>query len=1303
MEAGYLSVEIEELNLSLNTQSEKEPNLRIDLSITDGFSVFQWVSSGDENFSTAPFTPLLQVNEDAGEEPQTEFNYINGFNNTFIRTTYIDLNDDVMNGLANAFLVIKLVSVDDSAGDAPPPKKGAPAEITPKEEVLIQLTIPFHALLTSQNASMNLLEPLNELLTKTPFCDTDPIVHPSVITEKTSLVLKLAGDNDLAEYVLGSKVLMWSGAQFDAPPAAWTLQSPDVADPKAKVPPTAEEFRAKYLENVPKLVEDQGTLCSFEISVGGTKGAAPAEEAGPEAAAEGAEAEAAVPEPPLIHSMIPTLSLAAGKISFNETVAGEVTMEEDIRAREDLWSITWGASAVIFMHRSVARRFTLLLLQDRAKAYLPMTVKRIPTAAAAESQGGELVATALLDISSITNTGETAPALTATLPMPMPMQGEGEGEEEEEQEGQQEAVTKKMVVKLSLSSALLPTPALDTLTADSPPVSKEQSDIPAGLLSSQVVSAADPNRDIMKELRAEISSTIEKIGQEYVSLYPEPTKAPTTLVAAAGNPSAGGSVNAGEGEGAGGSAAAAGSPRASDAPHPQTQEERKIEFLAYLKDNGLFHDLRVNLKPKVQLLIREKYGNRGRALGKSQAIGTIDLNRGGDEEKFDDVTQEINEASVEAVLSELYVFLLKECSLVLNSMFTDTIIDRDASELEKNAYINDQEETKMQTVSRLLNQAADAAANRAFEIADMLHLERIQIINHTPALASDIDILHTAYASYGKFLLEWSATVLATAGAAASSEMQAVYVEKAQDVLNKAREALGSAYRVKPTAWEIALLYGGILVELQQEEQAEQVLLDVIRSQISSNSSREFSMESFSEFDGYESDALIPVDPKCYSTLAALFSLQSFPMKSRKALLLANRSFAEGGYLPHVSKHGSPRRTIVLTLAQTGLYLFKYSLVRLGQACVSLAGDSEAAVTAKATARGKPATTVPHIKYLLKQVQSVAALYGASSSVVEPASSDRLDKAVLIGKESQMVADEAEDEVQAWTTVAGALQFSGADAPAVVDAYLNAIGCSRKLPLELVKSAQTVSLEVFIQSGRLLLLGGRFNQARTVLLYACKVYSSATLFMLLGVCYLRLDELVDAEDVLVEANLLDNRHADVWAYLCLVCLASGPHRLAEAEKSLEQTLRLGQEDAQLLREMATSFMSVDKLQTAEDLIRRALRKEMQESSASGSGGSDGGGGGSSSKYASNARTRRLLADVLAGQNQAVKAVEEYQLIIADEHADLKTKLEAAERCSDLLSSLGREEELVTLKSIIATLSEPQPQQGEAVPSQPIMS
>lgn len=377
-----------------------------------------------------------------------------------------------------------------------------------------------------------------------------------------------------------------------------------------------------------------------------------------------------------------------------------------------------------------------------------------------------------------------------------------------------------------------------------------------------------------------------------------------------------------------------------------------------------------------------------------------------------------------------------------------------------------------------------------------------------------------------------------------------------------------------------------------------------------------------------------------------------------------------------------------MTLAETGLHLFKHSLVRLAQGCVQLALSSEAAVTAKATARGKPASTVPHIKYLLKRVQSVSALYASSSTEAEPNIVERLDQAVQLSRESQQVADSPVDEVQAWGTVAIALQLSGSESSAVIEAFLNSVGASRRLPLAQVKADQVVPLELFIQTARLLLLGGRFNQARTILLYACSVYSSATLFMLLGVCYLRLDELEDAEAALVEANLLDNRNASVWAYLCLVCLSSGPHRLVEAEKSLEQALRLGQDDAQVLRELATSFMSVDKLQIAEDLIRRALRKESMDSagSAAAMGGAN--------KYTSNARTRRLLADILAGQNQAVKAVEEYQRIIADEGADLKTKLEVAERCSELLSSLGRDEELVTLKSIIASLSQDGNGRGE---------
>jgi len=162
---------------------------------------------------------------------------------------------------------------------------------------------------------------------------------------------------------------------------------------------------------------------------------------------------------------------------------------------------------------------------------------------------------------------------------------------------------------------------------------------------------------------------------------------------------------------------------------------------------------------------------------------------------------------------------------------------------------------------------------------------------------------------------------------------------------------------------------------------------------------------------------------------------------------------------------------------------------------------------------------------------------------------------------------------------------------------------------------------------------------------------------------------MDAEDALKEANLLDNRNPDVWAYLSLLCLTNGSNRYEEAEKCLRQSLRLGLNNSVLLRELATTYMSIDKLSTAEEIIRRAISQEIA----------------SSNLNKANPVTRKLFADVLAGQNQAVLAVEEYQSIIADE--DSSMKLAAAKACLPLLHSLGRYEELKTLRKIIDTLKD----------------
>jgi hypothetical protein len=96
---------------------------------------------------------------------------------------------------------------------------------------------------------------------------------------------------------------------------------------------------------------------------------------------------------------------------------------------------------------------------------------------------------------------------------------------------------------------------------------------------------------------------------------------------------------------------------------------------------------------------------------------------------------------------------------------------------------------------------------------------------------------------------------------------------------------------LKRDSWRVGLLLGAVLVEAEQVDQAEAVLLEVVGTQLTAQkgSSSEFSLQSFSEFDGYESDALCPIDPMCYSMLAALFALQGFPLRARKALLMANR------------------------------------------------------------------------------------------------------------------------------------------------------------------------------------------------------------------------------------------------------------------------------------------------------------------------------------------------------------------------------------------------------------------------------
>ena len=150
----------------------------------------------------------------------------------------------------------------------------------------------------------------------------------------------------------------------------------------------------------------------------------------------------------------------------------------------------------------------------------------------------------------------------------------------------------------------------------------------------------------------------------------------------------------------------------------------------------------------------------------------------------------------------------------------------------------------------------------------------------------------------------------------------------------------------------------------------------------------------------------------------------------------------------------------------------------------------------------------------------------------------------------------------------------------------------------------------------------------------------------------------------MEATLLENRHPDAWLYLALVCIASSattatatattvpstattsapgtaasgarpPRTLAqrteEAEQAARQALRLLATHTPLLRELGAAFMAADRLAVAEEVVRRALAVEV----------------GSSATGRPHPHTRKLRADILAVQNQALLAVDEYQQVLAD--------------------------------------------------------
>ncbi len=889
----------------------------MEIDISNGFDVFKWVQKNEPKYQTEKFQPILQQTDSAENYP-----YIFGFDGLFLKSNYIELNNEVMSGLVNAFLSMKVIQIlsDAPPASAAPPVKGKgaapPVAAAPSEEALIDIKVPFATLMKAKGCNLALNQPVSDLSAPDFLVNA---VHTSVNAANTTLSFRFLADNNLAEYVLGCKLIWWERAFLNNPPHTWALHAADVIDPKAKVPPTAVELRTKYLSNIASHVQNQEKIASFTLSAGGrsVKSQSFVEEGDGDISGTAA----------LVQQLFPALSFPQGRISFNAEEAAMIPPEEDIRARGDLWSISWHQSSFVFLHRSQVRRLADAIVSDPSHAFVPLTVKKIPTPESVAAEGGELFATAIVDISAIgTSPGEIH------FDIDVQLQGD-----------MMDHQLTSCALSLACSSPLV---EMSPLTSMVPPNGNKEQSYQKQDIPHPTGKAA--NRNIMQELRDEIANTIERIAQEYVSIYPT------------AGPVSGGASSALQST----SIASNGFDDVGNQGGNQivTLEEKKNKFITFLTSNGIFHELQEKLRPKLLLLIKDRYGSRGRALGKSELMRDIDTQ-----------PSSSSPVNLQAVLSELYVMIMKECNIVLNSMFSSTIIQKDITEIDNPACINDEIENHDQNFQRLLRQANDAEADGRYDLANTYHLERLQMLDQVSSMGAIVANIHSAYLQYGEFLLRRAANIGYSAITVTETDR-----EEYDALLRKAREALAIAYKNNQEDWNTSLLYATILIECDQQELAEEILHVNLSSQLQSNGG--YNLNDFdNDFSGYESDKLCPVNPRSYAILASLFAMQSKGLQCRKALLLANRSFEEGKF-GEIASHGKPRRTLVLILSETVLYLVKFGQYKVANSCLNLAIECENSCTEKAQTRNKPAITPPHIKYLLKRAQAEVA-WGIGSSV----------------------------------------------------------------------------------------------------------------------------------------------------------------------------------------------------------------------------------------------------------------------------------------------------------------------------------
>lgn len=632
---------------------------------------------------------------------------------------------------------------------------------------------------------------------------------------------------------------------------------------------------------------------------------------------------------------------------------------------------------------------------------------------------------------------------------------------------------------------------------------------------------------------------------------------------------------------------------------PTLRDDKKQTLIYRLNTQGAYHSLKQSLKKRIVPVIRETFSRGEVTFEGNEEDGQIQLDEKTVEEKK------------KARFGQLYALLMREVNAVLNETFYS-----DSNALMEKTYATTEGRPTPNEIEAVLEmlrlKTVENEVIGDFEKSEMLHLDRIAYAEQHAAhvhihpksheqvdvgAASASQLLMNVWYDYARFCI-------------------------AQTRLEKAGAALQQCLRLDSPAIRPLLALVAVQCELRDFVRAESFVKNaVIEAEASAQSGDGASAGCsalahalfayvFSQFEGK--------DPTGNYTLFEL-------LKAQKMLQISI---------------GNVKQRDISCVSAVWIILAEYA-----HECRLWGVTQQALQLADSNLKSRDIVCA-ELRVMKRAMEADLCLIDGVAG--EGAAS----RAIKLLQEALEV--DASHPV-AWFTLGTVYLRQDSQTKTAIECLLRALEHRGTLHSEVLR------LTLYLRLGLALLHSSQFETAESTFLLACDEFRIASCWLGVGIACVRLEKWERAQMALAEANRLDSWNPDVWGYLALLSLTAPAAVSGRDEQDVQhfvsQALRHNLSKPALLRELSNAFMAIDRLESAERLLRRSLA--CQESSL----------------------TRKTLADVLAAQNCAEEALRQYthSLEVTD---DAEERCALLEKCAQLLITLGRPEEATEYKTIV---------------------